>query len=144
MVHGIGYRRFSPAQRVGRFVAILAMVFQVLFGTAHAAALAAAAFGPLTIAAAPEASFGLLQICTADGLIQLKAKGQNGNTPRNTAEGACPVCSSASASPFTSTPATVVVAAAFVHVVISPPRSICAQTRCNSRANPIRGPPQRA
>ncbi len=141
MVHGGGYRQFSLAQRMGRGLAIIAMVFQVLFGAAHAAALAAATFGPLTIGAMPEASFGLLQICTADGLIQIGTDGQKGNKPRNTAEGACPVCTSASVSSFTSTPATAIIAAAFVHVVISPPRSICEQTRCLSRANPIRGPP---
>ncbi len=141
MMHGVGYRRFSLAQRMGRWLAIIAMTFQVMFGAAHAAALAAAAFGPLTIGAMPEASFGLLQICTADGLIQIGTEGKNGSKPRNSAEGACPVCSSASASSFTSTPASAIVTAPFVHVVISPPRDICVRTRCISRANPIRGPP---
>jgi hypothetical protein len=131
-------------RKFGAWLAVFAMVSQVLFGAAHAAALAAAAFGPLTISQTPNASFGLLQICTANGLIRVIPNGplKGKNSQQNSAEDRCHVCASASASPFIDAPAVAIDANGFVSVVNSPPQQTCALVLGISRAHPIRAPPR--
>jgi len=131
-------------RRSGAWLAILAMISQVMFGAAHAAALAAAAFGPLTISQTPDASFGLLQICTANGLIRIVPSGplKGKTSQQKSAEDRCHVCASAGASPFIDAPAVVLDASAFTAVVDSPPQQSCAHVLNLSRAHPIRAPPR--
>ena len=140
---GVKHRPSLRSRKFGAWVAIFAMVSQVLFGAAHAAALAAAAFGPLTISQTPNASFGLLEICTANGLIRVIPNGplKGKNSQRNSAEDRCHVCASASASPFIDAPAVAMDASGFVAVVNSPPQPACALVPSISRAHPIRAPP---
>ncbi|PLX42880.1 MAG: hypothetical protein C0605_04665 [Hyphomicrobiales bacterium] len=82
-------------------MALLAMMLHVLFGAAHSAAMAAASMGPLVIGDAPTASFGLLQICTANGMIEIRSEdGREGPSGQDgTATDRCPVCGSASVAP---------------------------------------------
>jgi len=141
---GLGFKHMRPAptRRFGTWIALFAMLFQVLFGAAHAAALAASACGPLVISQTPNASFGLLQICTANGLISIVPADRRGDVPsKNTAEDRCHVCGSASVSPFLDAPAVAILMTGFVTVVNSPPQQTCALISSISRAHPIRAPP---
>ena len=96
--------------RLSAGLALFAMFLQVFFSSAHLAALAAASGGPLTISSVPNASFGLLQICTANGLLTISENGKakTQDKPATTAE-QCPICSSASIGVF-SAPENIVLA----------------------------------
>ena len=144
MGYGVKHKGSLQPRRFGAWLAILAMVSQVMFGAAHAAALAASAFGPLVISQTPEASFGLLEICTANGLIRIVPNGPSeGKTSRkNTAEDRCHVCASAGASPFIDAPAVVLDALGFIAVAISPLQQTRSHILRLSRAHPIRAPPR--
>ncbi|HHK75131.1 MAG TPA: hypothetical protein ENJ57_08190 [Rhizobiales bacterium] len=108
-------------QRFGAWLAITAMVCQVLFGTAHAASMAAAAFGPLVVEKSSALAFDLLQICSANGLIEIRSKTTNeGGQPeqKNAAKDRCPVCGSASVSPAIAAVAADVQPASFIQMLI--------------------------
>ncbi|PLX44011.1 MAG: hypothetical protein C0605_03325 [Hyphomicrobiales bacterium] len=82
--------------------ALIAMLAQIFFSTAHMAAMAATIAGPLTLAGAPEGSLGLLQICTANGLLTVNADGNDSDSTRhsNNPTEQCPVCVSAAMGDF--------------------------------------------
>ncbi len=65
MMPAVPHRFKSRKRRISVWLAVMAMCSQVLFGAAHAASMAATAFGPLVLDASPSVSFGLLEICTA-------------------------------------------------------------------------------
>jgi hypothetical protein len=134
--------------RLPAWLARVAMTALVFFGAAHAAAMAAVAAGPLVLTRADTLSFDLLQICSANGLIQINRTAPDGRQPpvnpqqQDTAKDQCPVCGSASTSPFTGV--------ATVHVPVLPflpeafslaPDKWLTATRTN-RQNLIRAPPQ--
>jgi len=128
--------------RAAAWLSICAMVLQVLFGAAHAASMAATAFGAVSLDQAPSGSFGLLQICTANGLIEIRPGGENGQ-PRqeNTVKDLCPVCGSASVSPAIAALGADVPAVPFTPVVIPLIPEQCAVITQPSRQHLIRGPP---
>jgi formate dehydrogenase maturation protein FdhE len=136
--------RHHARHRFGAWLAIAAMVLQVMFGTAHAASMAAAAFGPLVIERSSALAFDLLQICSANGLIEIRSQTTNegGQTKQeNTAKDRCPVCGSASVSPAIAAAAVDVEPAPFLQVLV--PLALeqgVVVTRCSHR-HPIRGPP---
>ncbi len=105
--------------RLSAWIALVAMVAQVFFGAAHAAAMAAVAAGPLVLTRTDTLSFDLLQICSANGLIRINRVTPDGHRSpagppqqQDTAKDQCPVCGSASTSPFTGV--------ATVHVPVLP------------------------
>jgi len=120
------------------------MVFQVLFGTAHAASMAAAAFGPLVVEKSSALAFDLLQICSANGLIEVRSKTTNksGQTKQeNTTKDRCPVCGSASVSPAIAAAAADVGPAPFLQVLVplALEQGVVATPRSHQYL--IRGPP---
>ncbi len=141
----VAYHKHRLARnRAGTWLAVAAMVFQVLFGTAHAASMAAAAFGPLVVEKSSALAFDLFQICSASGLIEIRTQiidesGQQGK--ENTASDRCPVCSSACVSPAIAALAADVLPAPFIGVsVLLAPEQGAIVTRGNPR-HLIRGPP---
>ena len=90
--------RFFHCRRSATALALAAMLFQSLFGVAHLGALAATATGALQT---PDDLFGLLQICTPQGLTTIRTgPGAPPPPPDSRAEGHCPVCNSASMAGF--------------------------------------------
>jgi hypothetical protein len=93
--------RFVHRRRFVTAVALAAMLFQSLFGVAHLGASAAAAAGAFQT---PDGLFGLLQICTPQGLTTIRT-GPGIPAPQSrqhnaSAEGHCPVCNSSSVAGF--------------------------------------------
>lgn len=125
-------------------MALLAMVLHVLFGAAHSAAMAAASMGPLLLADAPTASFGLLQICTANGLIEIRTEdGREGHAGQDgsTATDRCSVCGSASVAPAIGAAAVTLLAITFVPAAFPiPPHYVAMQGIGEGRVS-IRAPP---
>ena len=89
--------------RLAAVVGLYALVLELFFGSVHAAALAATAFGPPR-----DAGSFIFRICTPAGLVSLSPTGPDAKAPasRNAASDFCPVCGTATVSPFTiATPA---------------------------------------
>ncbi len=138
--HKHHYNRY----RSGAWLAIAAMVLQVVFGTAHAASMAAAAFGPLVIERSSALTFDLLQICSANGLIEIRSTTthEDGQTRQeNTAKDRCPVCGSASVSPAITATAVDIEPAPFLQDLV--PLALGQGIRASRRNHQylIRGPP---
>ena len=144
MKAALSHKHRLARNRPGAWLAIAAMVLQVLFGTAHAASMAAAAFGPLVVEKSSALAFDLLQICSANGLIEIRSQslnedGQSGK--KSTAKDRCPVCGSASVSPAIAAVAADVPPAPFVQMLL--PLALeqgTVITRGNTQ-HLIRGPP---
>ncbi len=134
--------RFVHRHRFATAVALLAMLFQSLFGVVHLGASAAAAAGAFQT---PDGLFGLLQICTPQGLTTIRTA-PDIPAPRSRqhdtgAEGHCPVCNSSSVAGFVlaSTGFAAPVAAVF-HVTY--PKPVQRQSGWRRyRRIPIRAPP---
>ncbi len=137
---GPNYLQGLRRRRFAAFVGIYALVLEFLFGSIHAAALAASALG----ASADPDSF-VFQICTPAGLtsVRMKDAGASENAPasRNAAADYCPVCASAAVSLFTwAAPATVPPAprAVFSHLT---PEERAGRSLTAWRSVRIRAPP---
>ena len=125
-------------------MALLAMLLHVLFGAAHSAAMAAASMGPLVLAGAPTASFGLLQICTANGLIEIRTdEGREGHTGQHGSSAAdrCSVCGSASVAPAIGAAAVALLPIAFVPEAFPLPPQYNITASASDRSASIRAPP---
>ena len=135
--------------RLSAWLALVAMAAQVFFGAAHAAAMAAVAAGPLVLTRADTLSFDLLQICSANGLIQINRAAPVGGQPpatpqqqQDTAKDQCPVCGSASTSSFTGVATFHVPALPSLPEVFSLAPGKWLTAARISRQNLIRAPPQ--
>ena len=99
MMIGRNHMQRLRKRRGAAMVALYALVLEIIFGAIHAAALAAAAFGP----PASPSSF-IFQICTPQGVTSIRAIDGRGNesapASRKSASDFCPVCGSAAVSPF--------------------------------------------
>ena len=92
--------RGKMLQKLGRrrgaaIIALYALVVEIVFGSIHAAALAAAAFGP-----ASNLDSLVFQICTPQG-ITTRAPDSKAPSNSNSDSSFCPVCNSAAVSFFT-------------------------------------------
>lgn len=126
------------------WMALAAMLAQLFFSTAHMAALAATVAGPITLTGTPTGSFGLLEICTADGLLRISPEGappQNNKHSANPAE-QCPVCASSAIGAFTDAAGYAVFADIAVPPVLAAlPPQVLKAAPCRT-ALAIRAPPK--
>lgn len=138
------HKHRSAGRRASPWMALFAMLLHVLFGAAHSAAMAAASMGPLVIDGAPTASFGLLQICTANGLIEIRTNdGRKGHPGQNgsTATDRCSVCGSASVAPAIGATAAALLPITFVPMAFPLPPQSDVVSATGQRRTSIRAPP---
>ncbi len=138
------HKHRKTGRRVTPWMALLAMMLHVLFGAAHSAAMAAASMGPLVLAGAPTASFGLLQICTANGLIELRTEeGRDGHSGQHGSKATdrCSVCGSASVAPAIGAAAVTLLPVAFVPEAFPLPPQYNVASSASERRTSIRAPP---
>ena len=86
-------------RRIRVWLALAAMLAQLFFSTAHLTAMAATISGPVSLAGTPAGALGLLEICTANGLLRVSPDSSLPQ-PSDSAD-QCPVCASAAMTAFT-------------------------------------------
>ena len=104
MKHGNHYTRQLRRSKTSAFVALFAMLFQILFAVEHASAMAVSA----AKGGADGTPMGILEICTARGLLRIPAPAGTGlgeqPAPRSSGAESCVVCGTSAVSGATSTP----------------------------------------
>lgn len=127
--------------RVG--LALAAMLAQVFFSTAHMAAMAATIAGPLTLTGTPAGSLGLLEICTANGLLTISPDGSIPAPARHSSNPSeqCPVCASAVVDAFSGADIQPVIAITAVELILPQPSAQVLRPAAACAALPIRAPP---
>jgi|GEM_PF-4410960 len=140
--------RKSNTRRYTGWLALVAMLAQVFFSTVHMAAVAATLSGPLTIKETPAGSLGLLEICTANGLIQIAvddggpvADANNDSDNPKTTNLQCAVCGSAATALFATPGEQLPLALACEKASIAPQQISILDNRQSRRLDVIRSPP---
>jgi len=131
-------RRFSG------WLALVAMLAQIFFATAHVAAVAATLSGPLTVKQAPDSGLGIIVICTANGLIQVlpdEADPSSGTDTPTTINQQCPVCASAATALFAAPTEPTSFAPTHCKATITPQQVISLGNSKTRRLDVIRSPP---
>ena len=131
-------RRFSG------WLALVAMLAQIFFATAHVAAVAATLSGPITVNKAPDTGLGIVVICTANGLIQVLPDeadpSSNTDTP-TTINQQCPVCASAAVALFAVPSEPTSLTPTYRKATITPQQVISIGNKQTRRLDVIRSPP---
>lgn len=133
----------GEGKQVSVWVALAAMLAQLFFSTAHMVAMAATVAGPVVLTDTPAGSLGLLEICTANGLLRISPNGTVPDTDKNSSRSGetCAVCASAAIGSFTDAAVHAVVTAPYGEPV---PAAGPVQYSCHAapvRAGIIRAPP---
>jgi len=141
---GMSTVRKHIIKRFSGWMALVAMLAQVLLSTFHVAAVAATLSGPLTLKQAPEPGLGIMVICTSNGLVKVLPDGAD---PASDSENPtsinlqCPVCGSAATGLFVVPDKPMFQAPSCRNIPIIPQHVIILDNEQARRLDVIRSPP---
>lgn len=138
LTHATGAMNRIGRTRLAAVMGLYALLLELFFGAVHAAALATTAFGPPR----DPGSF-IFRICTPAGLASLSPAGADAQAPdsRKAASDFCPVCGTATVSPFTFAPQTILPAPRLACLRMTGLRRMALHKPAPHGARRIRSPP---